>query len=133
MLVPHLGGPQWSFTVHGRDLDNAPFTRLAAKIRDSVFVVAISSYGRSQLYRWVEHQQWDKIKLVHCGLEPDFYEMSETPNATGDAAIHLCGPVEPRKRAASADGGCATSCSAEARVLSWFLSATANCAPILRH
>ena len=35
MLVRTLGGPQWSFTAHGRDIENAPFTRLAAKIRDS--------------------------------------------------------------------------------------------------
>ena len=28
MLVHALGGPQWSFTVHGRDLDNAPFIGL---------------------------------------------------------------------------------------------------------
>ena len=79
MLVHALGGPQWSFTVHGRDLDNAPFTRLAAKVRDCVFVVAISSYGRSQLYRWVEPQHWRKIKVVHCGLEPAFYAVRENP------------------------------------------------------
>ena len=78
MLVRILGGPQWSFTAHGRDIDNAPFTRLAAKIRDSVFVVAISSYGRSQLYRSVEHRHWNKIKLVHCGLEPGFHRSART-------------------------------------------------------
>ena len=81
MLVRVLGGPQWSFTVHGRDIDNAPFTRLAAKIRDSVFVVAISSYGRSQLYRWVEPQHWNKVKVVHCGLEPAFHASARTSDA----------------------------------------------------
>ena len=37
------------------------------------FVVAISSYGRSQLYRLVDHQHWPKIKVVHCGLETDLF------------------------------------------------------------
>ena len=126
MLVHALGGPRWSFTVHGRDLDNAPFTRLAAKIRDCVFVVAISSYGRSQLYRWVEHQHWGKVRVVHCGLELCLSCECQNVQCTGDATICLCGPAESRKRAAAADRGCAASCSAEARVLSWFWSAMAN-------
>jgi glycosyltransferase involved in cell wall biosynthesis len=47
---------------------------LGEKIRRSDFVVAISSFGRSQLFRWVEHAYWDKVQVVHCGLERAFYE-----------------------------------------------------------
>jgi len=32
--------------------------------------VPISSFGRSQLARWAGPTQWDKIKIVHCGIEP---------------------------------------------------------------
>jgi glycosyltransferase involved in cell wall biosynthesis len=74
MLVHALGGPRWSFTVHGTDLDNARFVGLAAKVRDCVFVVAVSSYGRSQIYRWVERQHWPKVHVVHCGLELAFHD-----------------------------------------------------------
>jgi colanic acid/amylovoran biosynthesis glycosyltransferase len=74
MLVHELGGPPWSFTVHGpTEFAKAQFIGLAEKIRRCAFVVAISSYGRGQLYRFVEHQQWPKIKVVHCGLEPVLY------------------------------------------------------------
>jgi glycosyltransferase involved in cell wall biosynthesis len=41
--------------------------------------VAISSYGRSQLYRWVEHAHWPKVVVVHCGLEPAFHQGTPTP------------------------------------------------------
>jgi colanic acid/amylovoran biosynthesis glycosyltransferase len=37
-------------------------------------VVAVSSFGRSQLFRHVDRPQWEKIHVVHCGLEPTFFE-----------------------------------------------------------
>src|SRR5207302_3364122 len=65
MLVHVLGGPQWSFTVHGpEEFDKARLISLGEKVRHCAFVVAISSYGRSQLYRCVEHQHWSKVQVV---------------------------------------------------------------------
>jgi colanic acid/amylovoran biosynthesis glycosyltransferase len=73
MLVNVLGGPNWSFTVHGpEEFDKLQFIGLAVKIRRAAFVVAVSSFGRSQLFRCVDHVHWDKIFIVHCGLEPIF-------------------------------------------------------------
>ena len=70
MLVHALGGPDWSFTVHGpEEFDKPQFIGLGEKIRRCSFVVAISSYTRSQLYRWAEQQYWPKVQVVHCGLE----------------------------------------------------------------
>jgi len=75
LLSHRLGGPPYSFTVHGpEEFDKPEFISLGMKIRYSSFVVAISSYGRSQLYRWVENDYWEKIKLIHCGVESSFYE-----------------------------------------------------------
>lgn len=74
MLVHALGGPPYSFTVHGpEEFDQPEFLHLAEKIRRSAFVVAISSYGRSQLYRWIGQRDWSKVQVVHCGLEPAFH------------------------------------------------------------
>jgi glycosyltransferase involved in cell wall biosynthesis len=74
MLVHALGGPPFSFTVHGpEEFDRPEFIGLAEKIRRSAFVVAISSFGRSQLYRWIEHVHWPKVQVVHCGLEQAFH------------------------------------------------------------
>jgi len=74
LLVRTLGGPCYSFTVHGPEEFDKPQTlKLADKLRGAAFAVAISSYGRSQLMRWVEAQHWDKLRVVHCGLEPAFH------------------------------------------------------------
>ena len=80
MLVHALGGPPWSFTVHGpTEFDKAQFIGLPEKLRRCAFVVAISSFGRSQLYRFVEHQHWPKVQVVHCGLEPAFLSAPVSP------------------------------------------------------
>jgi len=80
MLAHALGGPPWSFTVHGpAEFDKAPIIGLAEKIRRCAFVVAVSSYGRSQLYRLIERAHWPKVKVVHCGLDPAFHAMPASP------------------------------------------------------
>lgn len=77
MLVNVLSGLSYSFTVHGpEEFDRPQFLKLAEKINRSKFVVAISSFGRSQLMRWVNHDSWNKIKIVHCGLESSFYNVT---------------------------------------------------------
>ena len=75
MLVHMLGGPPWSFTVHGpEEFDRPHQIGLPEKIRRAAFVVAISSYGRSQLFRLVHHSYWPKIHVVHCGLDRQFLD-----------------------------------------------------------
>jgi colanic acid/amylovoran biosynthesis glycosyltransferase len=74
MLVRVLGGPSYSFTVHGpEEFDKPQFLGLAEKVRRAAFAVAISSYGKSQLFRWLSHGDWHKVKVVHCGLERSFH------------------------------------------------------------
>src|SRR5690348_6997384 len=74
MLARALGGPPWSFTVHGpEEFDRRDGIGLAEKIRRADFVVAVSSYGKSQLYRCVAPNHWGKVHVVHCGLEPAFF------------------------------------------------------------
>jgi len=74
MLVHALGGPSWSFTVHGpEEFDKPQLLHLRAKIRSSAFVIAICSYGRAQLYRYIEANHWNKVHVVHCGLEKEFF------------------------------------------------------------
>lgn len=78
MLTRALGGPTFSFTVHGPEEFLRPMG-LPEKIHHSAFVVAISSYGRSQLYLRLPHLDWPKVHVVHCGLEKLFYDMSPVP------------------------------------------------------
>jgi glycosyltransferase involved in cell wall biosynthesis len=66
--------------MHGPEEFDAPrCLGIADKVRRSAFVVAISAYGRSQLYRWVEPAHWPKISVVHCGLEASFHEVAPAP------------------------------------------------------
>ena len=80
MLTHVLGGPRWSFTSHGpEEYDRARVIGLTEKIRHCAFVVGISSYGRSQLYRSAEHEHWSKVQVVHCGLEQAFHSLPARP------------------------------------------------------
>jgi glycosyltransferase involved in cell wall biosynthesis len=74
MLAHVLGGPPWSFTSHGpEEYDRGRQIGLAEKIRRCAFVIGISSFGRSQLYRFAAYEDWAKVRVVHCALEPGFY------------------------------------------------------------
>lgn len=73
MLCHSLGGPEYSFTVHGpEEFDRAPVLALTDKIEQAKFVVTISSFSRSQLYRHCDYDQWSKIQIVHCGVDQSF-------------------------------------------------------------
>lgn len=70
----------FSFTVHGpEEFDKPEFIALNEKIKQCAFVVAISSFGRSQLYRWIGHEEWGKVKVVHCGLDTEFHNINIPP------------------------------------------------------
>jgi len=78
-----LGGPTYSFTVHGpEEFDKVEAIALPEKIKRASFVVAVSSFGRSQLLRWCDYSDWSKIQVVHCGLDAMFLSQSPIPLPT---------------------------------------------------
>jgi glycosyltransferase involved in cell wall biosynthesis len=78
MLARALGGPSYSFTAHGpEEFDKPEALGLATKIVRAAFVVAISSFGRSQLCRWIPASRWNRVEVVHCGLEPGFFAAAD--------------------------------------------------------
>jgi glycosyltransferase involved in cell wall biosynthesis len=80
LLTRMLGGPPYSFTVHGpEEFDHPVELGLPEKIAAAAFVVGVSSFGRSQLYRWTPKGEWHKIHVVHCGLGDSFFEAGPTP------------------------------------------------------
>jgi glycosyltransferase involved in cell wall biosynthesis len=84
MMSRLLGGPAYSFTVHGpEEFDDAPIIALKDKIRHASFVVAISSFGRSQLYRLCQHSHWPRIHVVRCGIPQDYGVMANDADAAG--------------------------------------------------
>jgi glycosyltransferase involved in cell wall biosynthesis len=80
MLCHELGGPTYSFTVHGpHEFDKPEAIALREKITRAAFVVAISSFTKSQLLRWCSYKQWSKIHVVHCGVDQLFLSQPHTP------------------------------------------------------
>jgi len=80
MLCHALGGPTYSFTVHGpKEFDSATGLALGEKIKRAKFVAAISSFGKSQLYRWCDRSDWSKIQVVRCGLDQMFLNTPYQP------------------------------------------------------
>lgn len=79
-LCRELGGPPFSFTVHGpEEFDKPEFLGLGEKVRRAAFAVAISSFGRSQLYRWARHADWGKLQVIRCGVGDDLLGAPLTP------------------------------------------------------
>ncbi|NMM39125.1 MAG: glycosyltransferase family 4 protein [Glaciimonas sp.] len=91
MLTTALGGPPYSFTVHGpEEFDKPEFLGIKEKVSRAAFVVAISSFGRSQLFRWARYVDWPKVHVVHCGLEPVFHAVPAVPVVPTAAPRVVC-------------------------------------------
>ncbi len=87
LLCREVGGPSYSFTVHGpEEFDRPESLRLGEKIRRAAFAVAISSFGRAQLCRWSRFEDWPKLHVVRCGLDAD---LTRTPRSAAPAKPRL--------------------------------------------
>lgn len=80
MLCRLLGGPSYSFTLHGPDeFDGPRELHLDAKVRHAAFVAVISHFGRGQLARWCAPEDVEKLVVVRCGLDPKYFEAPPRP------------------------------------------------------
>ena len=97
MLAGVLADVCYSFTVHGPDeFDRPKAIGLAEKIRRAAFVVGISSFTRSQMFRWVERAHWSKIEVVHCGLDAAFHA-GDPAGATASTSLVCVGRLGEQK------------------------------------
>jgi glycosyltransferase involved in cell wall biosynthesis len=89
LLVRVLGGPPFSFTVHGpEEFDRPDNLSLGEKIDHSAFVVGVSSFGRSQLYRWCSYAHWPNVHTVRCGVDAAF--LGNGPQMVPDTNRMVC-------------------------------------------
>jgi colanic acid/amylovoran biosynthesis glycosyltransferase len=97
-MISHLlGGPKYSFTVHGPEEFDAPRAlSLGEKMHHAVFTVAISQFGRSQLCRWAAHADWARINVVHCGIEPAKFD-NPAPMPNGPRRVVAIGRLVEQK------------------------------------
>ena len=97
MLCRALGGPSYSFTAHGPDdFDLASFLSLPLKIERAAFVLSVSSFGRSQLFRWCGISEWPKIHVLHPGLDERFLAQSAVPVPQAPRLVCI-GRLHPQK------------------------------------
>ena len=75
MFASQFSGIPYSFTAHGsEEFEKAPLLSLDIKLEKASFAVCVSSFGKSQLMRWSSPDQWEKIEVVHCGVDSTFLE-----------------------------------------------------------
>ena len=78
LLAHVLGGPPYSFTIHGpEEFDRPDFLSLRNKIKRTAFVVAVSDFGRSQVFRWCDQRHWSRVHVIRCGVDAGFLHGSE--------------------------------------------------------
>lgn len=73
MLASNLSGIPYSLTIHGPYIFFAPRQwALGEKIRRSAFTACITSFCRSQCMIFTPAEAWDRMSVVHCGLNERF-------------------------------------------------------------
>lgn len=78
-LCHKLGGPPYSFTIHGPDEWDSPRDyQLADKTIDAKFVACISHFTAARLKRVLPIDQWGKAQVVRCGIDGSFLEEPQT-------------------------------------------------------
>jgi glycosyltransferase involved in cell wall biosynthesis len=66
------GGGTFSFTMHGpTEFFDLIDHRLAEKTAAAKFVLCISDFARSQLMSLLPPEQWGKLEIAHCGVDPE--------------------------------------------------------------
>lgn len=89
MLCRDLGGPPFSFTVHGpEEFDKPDLIGLRQKIEEAAFVVGVSSYGRSQLLRRCRLDEWAKVEVIRCGVDGSY--LASAPDPIPEAPRIVC-------------------------------------------
>ena len=100
MLCRLLGGPTYSFTMHGPEEFDAPRGNcLREKIRHARFVVAICEFTRSQLYRWADYHDWSRIHVIHLGVGPMFLKHGPAPIPSARRLVNIGRIVEQKGQA----------------------------------
>ena len=95
-----LGGDEltWSFTMHGpTEFQDVRRFRLAEKALGAQFVVCISDFARSQLMPLVGPEHWQKLRVVHCGVDVERFAPSDRESDHGPVRVACVGRLVPEK------------------------------------
>jgi glycosyltransferase involved in cell wall biosynthesis len=77
MIAAEMGGFTYSFTLHGPYIFFRPYQwRLDEKIKRALFVSCISHYARSQGMIFAPTDKWNKMHIIHCGIDPALFNLT---------------------------------------------------------
>ncbi len=97
LLQHSLGGPPYSLTIHGsEEWDRPEALSLREKYENAAFVVSVSEYGRCQVFRWCSHHYWDRVHVVHCGVDSIFLGEALTPVPDNNRFVAVGALVEAK-------------------------------------
>lgn len=75
-LAAQIGGFTFSFTMHGpTEFYEANLWWIDEKVRRALFVNCISHFCRSQAMVFSPPDCWEKLKIVHCGVDPALFKV----------------------------------------------------------
>ncbi|MGV6820864.1 MAG: glycosyltransferase family 4 protein [Parvularcula sp.] len=78
MLASTMANIPYSVTMHGPAIFFEPKKwRIDEKIANAQFVSCISHYCRSQAMIFADQSHWDRLHIVHCGVDPSRYGHEE--------------------------------------------------------
>jgi colanic acid/amylovoran biosynthesis glycosyltransferase len=97
LLCESMGGPPFSITIHGpEEWDRPEAISLTQKYERAAFVVAVSDFGRCQVYRWVGLAHWPKVHVVRCGVDAGFLQAGPEALPEGNQLVLVAGLVEQK-------------------------------------
>ena len=77
-IASEMGGFTFSFTMHGPAEFNEPkLWWIDQKIHRALFVNCISHFCRSQAMLFAPLDCWEKLRIVHCGVDPNLFEVKK--------------------------------------------------------
>jgi len=98
LIVKRIFPVTMSSTIHGSGEFNDPVGfHLTEKVRESLFISAISSYGRSQLRYAADYEDWDKIEVAPLGIDPGVFvprPFRESPETFEIICVGSLAPVK---------------------------------------
>lgn len=74
LLAAELTGLGYSITIHGPHIFFDPtHWALREKLRHARFIACISHYCRSQVMLFSDSEDWERLRLVRCGIDVERY------------------------------------------------------------
>jgi colanic acid/amylovoran biosynthesis glycosyltransferase len=75
MIAAEMGAFTFSFTMHGpAEFFEPKIWRIDEKVCRALFVNCISYFCRSQAMVFTPQDCWEKLRIVHCGVDPSSFQ-----------------------------------------------------------